>query len=350
MKNLIQIFLSSNATISEALKAIDQGAVQIALVVVEGDRLLGTLSDGDIRRGLLNNMTLDQSIRGLYKRKPITANKAYTKKDLHQLCFKHNISQVPIVDRDNRIIDLFVLNDSTFTIQRKNKVVLMVGGLGTRLRPLTDKTPKPMLEVGGKPILHKIIEGFVKHGFTEIIMCVGYKSNIIQDYFKNGEELGVTIEYIIEEKRMGTAGALSLIKNKFDLPFFVMNGDLLTKVNYSKMLDFHNFHDSNATMCVREYDLKVPFGVVSIENEFIKSIEEKPIHNFFVNAGVYILKPECIDLIPKNQFFDITSLFDKLISKNAKITSFYLNEFWLDVGQKEDYEIANKIFRDLPSV
>ena len=220
----------------------------------------------------------------------------------------------------------------------------MVGGLGTRLRPLTETTPKPMLHVGGKPILQTIVEKFVNYGFVDIIMCVGYKSTIIQDYFGDGSRFGANIEYVLENKRMGTAGALSLL-NETQLPkepFFVMNGDLLTNVNFENMLEYHISHNAMATMAVREYDFQVPYGVVNIKNEKILSIEEKPIHKFFVSAGIYMLDPKCIDYIPKNEFYDMPTLFEKLIADNKETLSFPIREYWLDIGRIEEYERANK--------
>jgi len=215
-----------------------------------------------------------------------------------------------------------------------------VGGLGKRLRPLTDNTPKPMLKVGGKPILQTIVEGFSKCGFANITMCLGYKSSVIQDFFQDGSRFGVNIDYIVEDQRMGTAGALTLLKKKPHESFFVMNGDLLTNVNFEKMLDFHESNNSKATTCVREYEIEVPYGVVSIKDENICSIKEKPTHSFFVNAGIYLLEPGCIDLIPENEFYDMTSLFEQLISEKDKTVSFPLQEYWLDIGNHSDFSKA----------
>ena len=349
MKNIEKIKIVATSTIGKALSAIDSGAVKIALVVDTDNKLLGTLSDGDIRRGLLRKKTLNDTIEDVYFKSPTTAKKGSSGEDLLRLCSINQISQVPIIDDDRKVIDLFVIDDEFLKKQRENNVVLMVGGLGTRLRPLTENIPKPMLNVGGKPILQTIVKGFVDSGFTNITMCLGYKSNIIQDYFQDGSAFGANIDYIVEEKRMGTAGALTLLKKKPNKPFFVMNGDLLTNVNYEQMLDFHGLHDSKATMCVREYEIKVPYGVVNINNEEIVSIEEKPIHSFFVNAGIYLLEPECVDLIPSNEFYDMPSLFEEMILNNKKTISFPLKEYWLDIGIMSDYEKANyefcKIFK-----
>jgi dTDP-glucose pyrophosphorylase len=341
MKNISSIFLYSNATLEHALNVIDSGALKIALVVNDDNQLLGTLSDGDIRRGLLRGKTLNDTIEDIYFKTPKTANKISSQEDLLRLCSINRIGQIPIVDDNHKIIDLFVVDDVLSKRHYENNVVLMVGGLGTRLRPLTENTPKPMLNVGGKPILQTIVKGFVDRGFTNITMCLGYKSNVIQDYFKDGSDFGANIDYIVEEERMGTAGALTLLKKKIDKPFFVMNGDLLTNVNFEHMLDFHKSNNSKATMCVREYDIEVPYGVVEINQEEIVSIEEKPIHSFFVNAGIYLLEPECIDIIPDNEFYDMPLLFENLILNKYKTISFPLKEYWLDIGRIEDFKKAN---------
>jgi dTDP-glucose pyrophosphorylase len=339
--DILKISLCIDSTIINALSAINSGSVKIALVVDSDNKLLGTLSDGDIRRALLGKKTLNETIENVYFKNPTTANKGSSKEDLLHLCLINGIAQVPVVDEDRKVIDLFIINDGTLKKQHENHVILMAGGLGTRLRPLTKNTPKPMLEVGGKPILETIVRCFVDSGFTNITMCLGYKSNIVQDYFQDGSDFGANIDYIDEEKRMGTAGALTLLEERLDNPFFVMNGDLLTNIDFEKMLDFHVEYNSKATMCVREYDIEVPYGVVNVANENITSIEEKPIHRFFVNAGIYLLEPDCIDLIPDNEFYDMPTLFEELIATKEKVVSFPLQEYWLDIGRIADYERAN---------
>jgi NDP-sugar pyrophosphorylase family protein len=260
------------------------------------------------------------------------------------MCQSHQIDQIPLVDGKNKIIGLHVLNKIILSEKKKNRVVLMVGGLGKRLRPLTNNTPKPMLHVGGRPILQTIVEGFVSSGFTNITMCLGYKSEQIQNFFKDGAQFGAQIDYVVEDKRMGTAGALTLLRQNLQEPFFVMNGDLLTNINYKKMLDFHIEHESDATMCVREYDFEVPFGVVNTENEKIIAIKEKPTHSFYVNAGIYLLNVDCINLIPDNEYYDMTSLFEDIIIKGKNAVSFPLQEYWLDIGRVSEYQQANDEF------
>jgi dTDP-glucose pyrophosphorylase len=339
--DILKISLCIDSTIANALSVINSGAVKIALVVDSDNKLLGTLGDGDIRRALLRKKPLNETIKDVYFKNPITAKKGSLKESLLHLCSTNGITQIPIVDEDQKVIDLFIINNGLLKKQHENHVVLMVGGLGTRLRPLTENTPKPMLEVGGKPILETIVKRFVDSGFTNITMCLGYKSDVIQDYFRDGGGFGANIDYIVEEKRMGTAGALTLLEKRPDGPFFVMNGDLLTNIDFEKMLDFHVEHNSRTTMCVREYDIEVPYGVVNTINENIISVEEKPIHSFFVNAGIYLLEPDCIDLIPDNEFYDMPTLFEELVTTKGKIVSFPLQEYWLDIGRIADYERAN---------
>jgi len=347
MKDIEKIKISATSSIEQALKVIDAGGVKIALVVDNDNKLLGTLGDGDIRRGLLRKIKLSDTIENVYYKKPIIAKRGSSKESLLNLCSINEVSQLPIIDINGKVIDLFTIDEELIKKQHENHVVLMVGGLGARLKPLTENIPKPMLNVGGQPILKTIVKGFVDNGFTNITMCLGYMSNVIEDYFKDGSDFGANIKYIVEERRMGTAGALSLIKEKIDKPFFVMNGDLITNINYEQMLDFHEEQNSKATMCVREYDIQVPYGVVNVINEDIVSIEEKPIHSFFINAGVYLLDPECINLIPKDEFYDMPSLFEKMILTDKKTISFPLKEYWLDIGRISDYERANLEYKGI---
>lgn len=341
MKSVENIKLTQTSTIREALKVINNGAMQIGIVVDENNRLIGTLTDGDIRRGLLNNLELDDAIESIIFKTPTVANLNETKEKILQKALSKKLHQIPIVDDEHRVIGIKEIEDLVKPKAKPNKVVLMVGGLGTRLYPLTENTPKPMLNVGNKPILQTIVEKFAEYGFASIVMCVNYKSHIIEDYFGNGSEFGVNIEYVLEEQRMGTAGALSLLNSESNEPFFVMNGDLLTNVNFEHLLDYHTSQNAVATMCVREYDFQVPYGVVNIDNGEILSIEEKPVQKFFVSAGIYMLSPEILSMIPKNKFYDMPTLFEALIQSNKKSISFPIHEYWLDIGQIEEYERAN---------
>lgn len=344
MKNYKNILLKPTSTIKEALHIINNGAMQIALVVDENEKLLGTITDGDIRRGLLDNLSLDDSIETIIFKTPTVCHIKDSKEKILEIAVVKKLHQIPIVDNDGKLVGIEEVDELLKPKSKTNKVVLMVGGLGTRLRPLTEYTPKPMLKVGNKPILETIILNFKKYGFTNIVLCVGYKAEIIENYFKDGSDFGVNIKYIHENKRMGTAGALSLIKNKFKEPFFVMNGDLLTNVNFEHMMQFHLSNKSIATMGVRKYDFQVPYGVVNIDENNILSIEEKPIYKFLVSCGIYVLSNHVLDFIPDNEFYNMPILFEKVIEKKLKSISFPIHEYWLDIGRIDEYEKANREF------
>ena len=341
MKNIEDITVKDSISILEVMKIIDESSKQIAIVIDENNKLLGTISDGDIRRALLKNIPLTESVKEIYFKTPTVASINDSREEIINICKVKKIHQIPIVDSKGNLVGLEILDELISKEKKLNKVVLMVGGLGTRLQPLTENIPKPMLEVGNKPILQTIVEKFAEYGYLNIVMCINYKSHVIKDYFGDGAEFGVNIEYVSEKDRMGTAGALSLLKDKPQEPFFVMNGDLLTNANFEHLHNFHISNNSIGTMCVRDYDFQVPFGVVSIKDTKILSIDEKPMHKFFVNAGIYMFDPEILEYIPKNEFYDMPTLFKKLIDKNKKVISFPLREYWLDVGRIEEYEKAN---------
>lgn len=347
MKNIEVIKLKQNATIKEALGIIDSGAMQIALVVDDNDKLLGTLTDGDIRRGILRGLDLDSSIETIVFKEPAIAKISSTKEEILKIALSKKLHQIPIVDDNGIVLDLKEIEELVEPKIKTNRVILMVGGLGTRLRPLTQDTPKPMLKVGNKPILQTIVEKFAEYGFVNITMCVNFNASIIRDYFGDGKEFGVNIDYVLEEKRMGTAGALSLLKERPSEPFFVMNGDLLTNVNFEHIFNYHMLNKATATMCVREYDYEVPYGVVEMNDNKIKQIVEKPVQKFFVSAGIYMLSPEILDLIPKNEFYDMPTLFEKLIKLSKNVISFPIREYWLDIGRMEEYQRANEEYKEV---
>ncbi|WP_339205350.1 nucleotidyltransferase family protein [Paenibacillus sp. FSL K6-3182] len=341
MKNWKPILISPEMEIIETMKVIDNSSLQFAVVVDDNNRLLGTVTDGDIRRGILKGRSLDSPIRVVMNEMPVyekAGQKAYYYKALMK---KRQLKQLPIVNHEKQIQYILFSEDIEGALQKENIVILMAGGLGNRLRPLTNDIPKPMLKVGDKPILELIIEDFKKFGFTNFILSVNYKKEIIKDYFQDGAHLGVSIKYIEENKRLGTAGALSLLPEKLDAPFFVMNGDLLTKINYEQLLDFHNETKSVATMCVREYEYQIPYGVIKTESHRLLSIVEKPIHKSFVNAGIYILNQEMLNYVPKEKFYDMPELFEKIMDQQKEVAVFPLREYWLDIGRMDDYEKAN---------
>lgn len=347
MKHIDSIKLPPHATIREALQIIDSGGMKIALIVGADHKLLGTLSDGDIRRGLLNGLTLDDCIESIIFHQPFVCRINDSKATILQNAVAKKIYQIPIVDHDGVLIGIEEVDELLRPKELANKVVLMAGGLGTRLKPLTDTTPKPLLEVGSKPILETIIENFAKYGFRNIILSVNYKAHMLEDYFGDGEKLGVHIEYVCESKRLGTAGALSLMRGKLQEAFFVMNGDLLTNVNFEQLFDYHHTHRAVATMAVREYDFQVPYGVVNVADGHIRSIEEKPIQRFFVSAGIYMLGPEVLRYIPDDTYYDMPTLFNTLIAQQQTALSFPIREYWLDIGRMEELERAKNDYDDV---
>jgi len=341
MKNYKDILLSPGSTIRDALKIIDSGAIRIGVVVDENEKLVGTITDGDIRRGILNNLSLDDAVDSVVCKTPTVCKIDDSKEKILEIAVDKKLYQIPIIDSKGKLIGIEEVDELLKPKYKRSKVVLMTGGLSTRLRPLTNETPKPMLKVGGRPLLESIILGFKKYGFTEIILSVSYKSEIIENYFGDGSNFGVNIKYIHEDKRMGTAGALNFMRELLSEPFFVMNGDLLTNINFEHMMNYHIENSSVATMGVREYDFQVPYGVVKTKGVDIKSIVEKPVHSFYVSGGVYVLDAQVLDFVPENEFFDMPTLFEKVIDKNLKCISFPIREYWLDIGRMEEFEKAN---------
>ncbi|MBE9829529.1 CBS domain-containing protein [Campylobacter concisus] len=342
MRIVNDIKLSVNSTIKDALQTINNGGLQIAIVVDENDSLVGTVTDGDIRRGLLNGLDLNSNINLIVHKSPSIANVGDTKESILKIALAKKLHKIPLIDELGKLVGIEDIEDIIKPASKTNKVILMVGGLGTRLRPLTQDTPKPMLKVGNKPILQTIVEKFAEYGFVNITMCVNFNADIIKDYFGDGKEFGVNIDYILEQKRMGTAGALSLLKERPNEPFFVMNGDLLTNVNFEHIFNYHTLNKATATMCVREYDYEVPYGVVKMNDNKIVEISEKPVQKFFVSAGIYMLSPEILDLIPQNEFYDMPTLFEKAISQGKNVISFPIHEYWIDIGRLEEYQKANE--------
>lgn len=347
MMNYNKLTVYKTQTIKDVLQIIDKGAMKIAIVLDENKKVIGTITDGNIRRGLLKGLNLNSSIETIYSKEPTLASINESKEEVIQKAISKKLYQIPIVDDTGYLVGIEDLATLLTVTNKRNRVILMAGGLGTRLRPLTEDVPKPLLKVGNQPILETIIKNFVKYGFVNITISLNYKAEMIKQYFGDGSQLGANIDYIEETKRLGTAGALSLIKNRPQEPFFVMNADLLTNVNFSHLLDFHMNEDSIATMCVREYDFQVPYGVIETKESKITSIKEKPIQTFFVNAGIYSLSPKVFEYIPKNSFYDMPTLFNDMMADNHSMISFPIHEYWLDIGRISDFEQAQSEFTDV---
>ena len=340
MYKIDEIKINQNASIKQALKVIDKGAIKVAVVLSDDGLLLGMLSDGDIRRALLKGMSLGDSIAGIINKHPVVANINDTKERILELANEKKLHQIPIIS-NGKLIGIQDIREFLAPKNKPNKVILMVGGLGTRLRPLTNDVPKPMLDVGNKPILHTIVENFAKYGYTDIIMCVNYKSEIIKEYFGNGDKFGVKIEYVLENQRMGTAEALSLLQKRPKDDFFVMNGDLLTNVNFEYLHEYHKDSNAGASICIRKYEMQVPYGVVNVRANKVTSITEKPTQSFFVSAGIYMFSPIVLDFIPKGVFYDMPTLFSELLKQDFAVYPFFIREYWLDIGKMDEYRRAN---------
>lgn len=348
MNKINSLCVTKEVTIKKVLEVIDNNKKQLALVIDNNKRLIGSITDGDIRRAILKNISLENSIEQIMNKHPKYINESFIEKDALLLMNKNNIHQLPVLDKEKRIIDLILLEDLISIEKKENWVILMLGGLGTRLSPLTDNTPKPMLEIGGKPIVKTIVDELVKQGFYKFVFCLNYLGYQIEEYFGNGEEFGIKVEYIHENKRLGTAGALALINQiSHEEDFIVMNGDLLTKTNFGLMLSFHIESKATATMGVREYDYQIPFGVIRFEEGKILEIKEKPSKKEFVSGGIYILNSEILKYIPKDEFFDMPTLFEKIIVDENKTCVFPIREYWKDVGRIEDFESANIEYNEI---
>ncbi|MDQ0194833.1 nucleotidyltransferase family protein [Paenibacillus wynnii] len=330
------------ATIQETLAIIESGSSQIALVVNEQNRLLGIVTDGDIRRALLKNISLQETIDQIMNVQPITILSTMHSDQALQLMKRNRVRHIPVVDENSEIQGIYYLEELVKPSLKDNWVVLMAGGLGRRLGDLTLNCPKPLIKVGAKPILETIIQQFIEHGFHRFYFIVNYKAEMIIDYFGDGSKWGVEIRYIHESKRMGTAGGLKLITEKLTQPIIVMNGDLLTKVNFCQLVQFHSELQMQATLCVRPYELQIPYGVVRVNEHRLVDIIEKPLHQFFVSAGIYVLEPDVMNYLPDDSFFDMPELFQQLIETEQEIAVFPIREYWIDVGKLEDLQRADE--------
>jgi len=350
-----RVAVSGSTSLAVAIEHIDRTGMQAALVVDDNLRLLGTVTDGDVRRALLRGFALDTPIRDVMNPNPRTLRVGTSREDVLAFMRRHRFHHVPLIDEEGRLAGLELLDDLIGATEAPNTVVLMAGGLGTRLQPLTQDCPKPLLPVGGMPILEHILKAFVGEGFRRFYFAVNYKAEMIVEHFGNGDRWGVRIEYLREETPLGTAGALTLLPSRPQHPLVVMNGDLMTKASFASMVDYHARHGGIATMAVREYDLQIPYGVVTVDDGKVVGMEEaragrivrideKPVQHFFVNAGIYVLSPEALDHLPAQTPFDMPALFDHL-RRVGPTMAFPLREYWVDVGRPEELERAHAEWR-----
>lgn len=340
MRAVKDIFVSTQTPILEALQRIERGGAQIALVVDSDARLLGTVTDGDVRRGILRGVSLDAPVAMVMNSKPVTAPAGTTEEAVIALMRDRALHQVPILDDEGRVLDLITLDLALRATRADTIVVLMAGGLGSRLRPLTHETPKPLLPIGGRPLLEITISNLARQGFGRFFIAVNYKAEMFQHHFAEGEHLGVEINYLAEEERLGTAGALRLLPERPTSPLLMMNGDILTNLDGRQLLQFHREQGASATICVREYEWRIPYGVVQIRDDRLSSFEEKPTRREFVSAGIYVLSPESLEQIPKMGSIDMPILLAKIAENLGSPAIYPLREYWLDIGHFDDLQRA----------
>ena len=331
-------FLKPYQSLKEALEVINLGDIQIALIVDENLSLLGTVTDGDIRRGLLHELSLNDEVRKVMNVDYSYGREACSKQYCNELCKDRRLKYLPILDDSKRVVQLFKYDQQYIESSKiiESPVVIMAGGKGLRLRPLTESCPKPMLKLGNSPILEVILNQFISQGFSNFFLSVNYLKDQIIDYFNDGSSLGVSINYLSETKPLGTAGSLSLLPAILPAqPILIVNGDILSKVDFSEILQYHKQNQAIATLCVRNHAASLPFGVVTTEGAQLLSIKEKPTLNFLVNSGIYVIEPCLLSLISQDEAIDMPTLLERALSNGSKIVTYPIYEYWLDIGRPE---------------
>lgn len=348
MKQWQLTLVGPECSMEDAIATLDRVAVRIVLVVDQEHRLLGTLTDGDVRRALLKQRALTTSVQQVMCTKPRTASPDWSRERILAVMETYQLLQLPIVDLCGQVIGLETLHNLLSRERRDNPVFLMAGGFGTRLHPLTHHCPKPLLKVGDKPILELILERFISSGFHRFFISTHYLPEMIREHFGDGSRWGVSIRYIHESTPLGTGGALGLLPHdEIDLPLFMMNGDLLTTLNFENLLEFHQMHLGAATMCVREHEYRVPYGVIQNDGHHILSMVEKPTQRFFINAGIYLLSPELVKSVTPGTRVDMPTLLELEIAAGRDVNMFPVHEYWLDIGRMEDFQRAQQEFNAL---
>jgi dTDP-glucose pyrophosphorylase len=335
-----KVLLPADASLQDVIRNLDASSLQIALIVSPDSVLQGTVTDGDIRRGLLRGLELSSPVTTVMKREPLVVSQDIDREAVLQLMKINSFSAIPVVDASRRVIGLHLLVELLTPRQRPNLMVIMAGGQGSRLRPDTEKCPKPMLPVRGMPMLEHILVRAKAEGFRHFAIAIHYLGHMIEDYFGDGSRWHVNIEYLREESQLGTAGAIGLLRPRPTEPFVVSNGDVITDIHYGEMLDFHCLHGAAATMAVRLHEWQNPFGVVRTDGVDIVGFEEKPITRCHINAGIYVLDPATIAVLGEDERCDMTALFDRLRERSLRTIVYPMHEPWLDVGRPDDLRRA----------
>jgi dTDP-glucose pyrophosphorylase len=334
--------ISTSSTIKSAIEQLNQAGMKIALVLDPDQKLIGTVSDGDFRRGMLNGLTLSDSIEKIMNSNPRTIDQKASRIQILDLMENTKIMQIPVVNEKNQVVGLHLWDEMSVKAKYSNVMIIMAGGKGSRLHPQTEKIPKPMLLVSDKPILEHIIKRAQTQGFNHFIIAINYLGEIIENYFGDGTKFDAKIEYLREQLPLGTAGALSLLTNKPDNAFLVTNGDVITDINYSDFLEFHKIQNAAATIAVHTHEFQIPYGVLKISGLEVESYEEKPIISNLINAGVYALEPDVLDLIKEPKLRNMPEILDISKKLNKKVIVYPMYESWIDIGRPIDLEIANQ--------
>ena len=344
-RRLRAVIITPEASISEAMAQLDKAATGVLLICDKSRHLLGLLTDGDFRRAILKRKPLTEPCATIASSHPVTAPISVSSSEAFSLMSEHDISQLPLVDSEGRVQKLILSQDIVPNRELGLSAMVMAGGFGTRLFPLTEKVPKPMLPIDGRPLLELTIDQLRRAGIKNVNVTTHYLPEAISDHFGNGETFGVRLNYLQEEHPLGTAGGIRLLK-QFDETMLVINGDILTGAPFAAMLDYHRAYHADLTVGVRKYEVQVPFGVVDCEDVHVKGVEEKPSLSFFINAGTYLIEPSVRDFIPAGERFDMTELINKLIEAGRTVVSFPIMEYWLDMGRHEDYAKAQQDVRN----
>jgi dTDP-glucose pyrophosphorylase len=339
---LKQFVVRVDAPIRKAMETINENWREVVLVEDNGDRVVGVITDGDIRRGLLRGLTLDSPASDVMNRRYVSVGPNVDRAAVLDMMRSLVIRQLPVIEQDGRLVGIHFLNDLLGISPKPNAAVIMAGGKGVRLRPLTENCPKPMIQIAGRPILERIVLHLVGCGIRKIYLSINYLGEQIESHFGDGTKFGCSIEYIREDQPLGTGGALSLLPPQ-DHPVVVMNGDQITQADIDKMLTFHEEEGVEATIGIQHYQVEVPFGVVINEGSRLVALQEKPTSHYLINTGIYVLDPGILGLIPRNEMFPITALFERLLSENRPVGVQFIDEEWIDVGRHDDLRKAQGV-------
>jgi len=343
-QELESYFIPPSWTVREATDQINENRDGIALVVDSERVLLGTLTDGDVRRAILRDVSLSDTVQEIMCRHPLTVPIGTAPADALQVMEQHRLRHIPVLDGDGRVLDLIHVGDFLESPNRFSTAVIMVGGKGKRLHPITQSTPKSMVAVAERPVLEHVIQQVVSAGVEHVYLSVNYMANVIEDHFGDGERLGVRIEYLREEEALGTGGSLRLLPHPPSGPFLVMNGDVLTTADLAQLFTFHTAHRSVMTIAAAEYRLKVPYGTLRLGNHHLLGLEEKPEYSFHCNAGIYAIEPEVLGFLPTAGPCDMTTISDRLLENGLPVSVFPIYERWIDIGNPADLERAREVF------